>query len=68
MSCLCFREVTAFPNHFSIQSGGSEPPSLGAATTYQLQAFQLLLPQDDILPWHPVHLQSMRVSGYCIFQ
>ena len=44
-----------------------EPPGLGAATTYQLQAFQLLLPQDDIWPWDPVHLQSMRVSGYCIF-
>lgn len=51
---------SAFLNHFPIRS-------LTAATTYQLQTFQLLLPRDDIQPWDPVHLQSMRVSGYCIF-
>lgn len=58
---------SAFLNHFPIQSRGPEPPSLRAATTYQLQTFQPLLPQDDVQPWDPVHLQSMRVSGYCIF-
>lgn len=61
----CLREVTAFLNHFSIQR--VEPSCITAATTYQLQTFQLLLLLDDIQPWDPVHLQSMRVSGYCIF-
>lgn len=32
-----------------------------------LQGFQLLPPQDDIQPRVPVHLQSTRVSHYCIF-
>lgn len=44
--------------------------SLGAAATSRLQGLQLLLlplPRDDILPRVPVHLQSMRVSSYCIF-
>lgn len=64
---VCFREVTAFLNHFSIQSRGSDPHYLRAPTTYQLQTLQLLQPQADLLPRDPVHLQSMRVSGYCIF-
>ncbi|CAK6976429.1 Hypothetical predicted protein [Scomber scombrus] len=44
-----------------------QPPSRQPATTYQLQTLQQLLPQDDILPWDVANLQSMRVSGYCIF-
>lgn len=32
-----------------------------------VKLFSCCCPKDDILPWDPVHLQSMRVSGYCIF-
>lgn len=52
-------------NHFPIQRQMIWTSDQPLPTSVKL--FSCCCPGDDILPWDPVHLQSMRVSGYCIF-
>lgn len=58
--------LRVLPGSGQISPSRASQSEISHCTSYQLQAFQLLLLLDDLLPRDPAHLHSMHASCYFI--